>query len=143
VEAIEKLIGRVEKFKASIPFTINKVVKENEAIIIDLIVEDQLFERGVDADNRSLGGYSPITIQIKQQKGQPTNRITLRDTEAYHKSYGVKTLSEGGFEVTVSDVKYGEIIQRFPKTDALTDENLQDILRNYILPELLKQANRL
>lgn len=140
MKAIDNLISRVKRFKQDIPIIINETFKDNESIIIDYIIEDQLFEKGVDSDGNSLGDYSPITISIKRQKGQPTNRITLRDTEDYVNSYSLET-RQNDVAIKISDHKFGEIIARFPKTDALTDENLRDILKNYLLPDLIKRFN--
>lgn len=54
--------------------------------IIDLNFESQLYEAGITADGKSLGSYSPVTIQIKQERGQRTDHITLRDTGDFYNS---------------------------------------------------------
>ena len=44
----------------------------------------QLFE-GIGSDKRAITPfYRPKTIVIKQQKGQPWNRVTLKDTGAFY-----------------------------------------------------------
>ena len=140
---LEKLTNRVKDYKESIPVIVGKTVKENEAIIIDFIIEDQLFEKGINGSGQSLGDYSPITVSIKREKGQPTDRVTLRDTEAYHNSHTLEVTQEGGFAIKVSDFKYGELVERYGNIDALTDENLQDILRSYVLPDLLEEFRKI
>jgi len=57
--------------------------------IIRLNTEEQLFRRGIDSDGKSLGTYSPFTVEIKKKKGQPTNRITLKDTGEFYDSFRV------------------------------------------------------
>ena len=60
--------------------------KDTQDFLIDTL-QDQLFTTGEDGDGVSLGNYSPITIKIKKRKGQPTDRITLKDTGAFYDSY--------------------------------------------------------
>jgi hypothetical protein len=57
--------------------------------IIRLNTEEQLFRRGIDSEGKSLGTYSPFTVEIKKKKGQPTNRITLKDTGEFYDSFRV------------------------------------------------------
>jgi hypothetical protein len=52
------------------------------AFIIDANAEEQLFEQGINrlgVDIMDYRPYTPLTIAIKEEKGQPTNRVTLRD----------------------------------------------------------------
>ena len=71
----------------SIIFDITKE-KETQDFLID-VLQDQLFTTGEDGNGLSLGEYSPITVKIKQSKGQPTDRITLKDTGAFYNSYEI------------------------------------------------------
>lgn len=61
--------------------------------IIYLNTEEQLY-KGKDATNKDLedigGGYSAFTIAYKQAFGQPTDRVTLKDTGAFYKSFEVE-----------------------------------------------------
>ena len=41
---------------------------------------DGLDKEGKEIVNEQGGKYSPTTVRIKQEKGQPTDRVTLRDT---------------------------------------------------------------
>lgn len=52
--------------------------------------EEQLFEQGINrlgVDIMDYAPYSPLTIAIKEEKGQPTNRVTLRDTGDFEASF--------------------------------------------------------
>jgi hypothetical protein len=45
----------------------------------------QMFS-GVDKDGELITpGYKPLTIEIKKLKGQPVDRVTLRDTGSFYK----------------------------------------------------------
>lgn len=72
--------------------TIFKVVFNRSQIkeeIIYLNTQKQLFELGVNSRGENLGEYSPVTKAFKQAKGQPTDRITLKDTGEFYRSFRV------------------------------------------------------
>ena len=51
---------------------------------------DQMFA-GLRADDTEIEpAYKPFTIAIKKEKGQPTDRVTLKDTGEFHRSIFVK-----------------------------------------------------
>lgn len=66
--------------------------------IKELIIElqhERLYERGTDSEGRSLGDYSPYTVEIKREKGQRYDHITLRDTGEFYESFTVTVLKDG------------------------------------------------
>lgn len=89
----------INKLNSLVTLNHNEILKEllsDKALqdrIIYLNTEDQLFQRGEDKLGRTLesigGGYSPFTIQIKQEKGQPYDRVTLEDTGEFYESFHV------------------------------------------------------
>ena len=68
-------------------FAIDREVQDE---IIRLNTEDQLYEEGIDSQGRSLGEYTPYTIEIKKSKGQRVDHITLKDTGAFYASFKVR-----------------------------------------------------
>lgn len=122
---------------------ISKIVVENEAYIVDMNAEVQLFEHGENAlgvDISSYRPYSPVTIQIKKMKGQPTNRVTLRDEGDFESSFFLQVNNEQ-FEIKAADFKTEELIQKYGKAIlGLTDANLQELIWQYIFPDLMKEA---
>lgn len=48
--------------------------------------QERLYNTGKDSEGESLGSYSPFTVVIKQEKGQRTDHITLRDTGEFYES---------------------------------------------------------
>lgn len=66
-------------------------VREQIHLALDYNTESQLYERGIDADGKSLGEYSPVTIEIKKVKGQPTDRVTLKDEGDFHRGFFATT----------------------------------------------------
>jgi hypothetical protein len=75
---------------------------------------DYLFYTGKDMEGNSLGAYAQKTIQIKLAKGQPTNRVTLKDEGDFHKSFQL-VINEKGFEVIATDYKTNELQARYGK----------------------------
>ena len=65
--------------------------------IIKLNTIDQLFDKGIDSLNKTLGKYSNVTIGIKKSKGQKTSNITLKDTGDFYKTFRV--------DVTKTEIK--------------------------------------
>ena len=69
---------------------IQDIIWKNEAYIVDMNAEEQLFEQGINrlgVDISDYAPYSPVTIEIKRLKGQPTNRVTLRDEGDFESSF--------------------------------------------------------
>ena len=59
-------------------------------LIIDLNTEEQLYSQGIDSKGVQLGEYSIYTKGLKQNKGQRTDHITLKDTGEFYKSFSIR-----------------------------------------------------
>ena len=116
--------------------------KEVQELIIGLNTKDQLFEKGIDATGKSLkeigGDYSPFTKKIKSRKGQPTDRVTLKDTGVFHKSFGVIP-DFSGFTILSDPIKVSDGFQTnlFDRwggnVEGLTTENINTKLNEVAL----------
>ena len=123
---------------------VRKALEENQNRIVDLNIE-QLYEYGMN----SLGiridtyqPYSPYTIQVKQQKGQPYDRVTLRDTGDFHKSFEV-TFEPRGFYITATDYKTQELVDRYGvEIFGLTEENREKLVVEYVIPIVTKELKK-
>ena len=66
--------------------------------VVRLNTDEQLFQ-GFDATGRPLssigGDYSQVTVQIKQLKGQPTDRVTLLDEGDFYNSFQAEKEPDG------------------------------------------------
>ena len=122
---------------------IQNIIWDNEAYIVDLNAEEQLFEQGINrlgVEISDYAPYSPVTIAIKEAKGQPTNRVTLRDTGDFEASFFLE-VGDKQFEIKASDFKTEDLIKKYGRQIlGLTDENIAALIWQYIFPDLMKKA---
>lgn len=116
--------------------------------IIYLNTHDQLFEKGQDKLGRTLesigGQYAPYTVQLKMQKGQPTDRITLKDTGAFYESFKVVVPSGADYVMIVANpIKDGDDINEEwgGHVIGLNRENMQEVIE-YVHEKLLAIVRR-
>lgn len=119
--SLEALAKNVLKLNEQTAF---QLVINNKAIQIEAIRlnrDEQLYQRGVDnqgnkmrSDYARFGNfYANSTIAIKNEKNQPTDRVTLRDTGALYSSF--KTKIDGDeLMLDVNSIKEGrDLVDRF------------------------------
>lgn len=107
MNAIQSMIDALRDFRQREGEYILGSVRENEAAVIDMNAEEQLFEKGENRLGVSIADYcpySPVTIEEKRMRGQPYNRVTLRDTGDFESSFYIRYLGDS-FEITASDGK--------------------------------------
>ena len=62
------------------------IIRANEADALDLNLSQLL--QGKNAEEKEIvPGYTPFTIMIKKAKGQPSDRVTLKDEGDFHNSF--------------------------------------------------------
>lgn len=140
--SIRNLEYRLRRFKENLHNTLADIVQENADIIISTVTADQLYDEGIDGRGIRLDSFAPYTLNTqfrKVRKGQPIDRVTLRDTgEFYNSIYLV--FDKGGFYLTSSDDKFKHLKKKYgPRILRLTNENLSYILDEVIRPELAKR----
>lgn len=130
---------RVRDFQRDIPDLIRVVCEENAHILVEMNADQQLYDEGIDTRGISIDSYapySPLTIQIKEQKGQPTDRVTLRDTGAFEGSIYIQFTADQ-MTFAASDWKTEELILKYGETIlGLTSENQSEFGQRYIKPAL-------
>lgn len=90
---------------------------------------DQMFA-GLRADDTDIEpAYKPFTIAIKKEKGQPTDRVTLKDTGEFHRSIFVKF--EGDKIIIDSDNDLRDkLVKKYGATIfGLTKQNKQALIK--------------
>lgn len=118
---------------------------EVTAFIIDANAEEQLFEQGINrlgVDIMDYRPYTPLTIAIKEEKGQPTNRVTLRDEGDFESSFYLE-VGDKQFEIKASDFKTEDLIKKYGRQIlGLTNENIAKLIWQYVYPNLLTKAKK-
>lgn len=142
---LRNLEYRLRIFKDSLPTLLEDIIRSKEDVIVSAIADDQLYRRGINGRGEKIMDYAPYaarTIENKKRKGQPTTRVTLRDTGDFHKSMHVIFDSEG-FYVTSDDEKAKYLVKKYGgEIYRLTDKNFTRIIRSHIRKELVKRLKQ-
>lgn len=131
---LEEKISAIERVIKEMESLFDRVVKENEHIITEYISEDQMYEKGIGGTGKSLGDYSPVSIQLKKIKGQRTDHITGRDTGRMHNSLHIEQ-KKNEFSIEHDKEGYMEDFEdRYHENRPfdLVEENIDDFKDNYI-----------
>ena len=136
---------RLRAFKDSLPSLLKDIIEDKEEVIISAIADDQLYRRGINGYGEKIMDYAPYkprTIALKLKKGQPTTRVTLRDTGAFHRAMYLVFDSEG-FYVSSADRKTPDLVAKYGDSIfRLTDSNFNRILRSHIRKELVRRIKK-
>lgn len=135
--------------KVNVTSVLVKILKQakTKKYITDLNTKVQLFDYGEDARGVQLaavsktGGYAPSTIRIKTKKGQPTNRVTLKDTGDFYKSFDVQIKPNADFSITSDSIKNGvDLHDRWGENiEGLQPENVV-LVMDYLETEFYKNV---
>lgn len=145
MNVIDSLLDKVKQFNESLAdgTYLSRIILDHEAEICDMNTESQLFERGVNrvgVEIMDYAPYHPYTIELKELKGQPTNRVTLRDEGDFHRSFKVQTYPDK-FLIYATDGKTEWLMKKYGRQIiGLTDENAEELAQSYIKPELVDKA---
>lgn len=148
MKLITDLQQRVKEFNDGLQsgLFVSKILLENEAYIIDMNATEQLFEQGINnlgVHIDDYAPYSPYTIEIKQQKGQPTNRVTLHDEGDFSGSFYMEVGNEK-FEIKAGDFKTHDLMKKYGRQIlGLTNENIKQLIWQYIYPDIIEQRKKL
>lgn len=104
---IKEMIARVSVVEKNIDSYLLEQVNNEEDFVLDLN-RDQL-GLGLDSGNNSITPpYTPFTKQIKRIKQQPTDRVTLKDTGDFYRSFFL-VFGDDYFELDAKDKKVDEL----------------------------------
>ena len=142
MDRITSLIGKLEDYRDNIYSYLEAATIEAEDTIIDMNIS-QLYDSGERRDGTKITpAYAPETVAIKKKKGQPTNRVTLRDTFDWQASFWVQFYPDG-FEIKASDWKTERLVAKYGDGIlGLQDEMVKVLCENYYLPRLITELRK-
>ena len=142
---LRNLEYRLRAFREYLPDYLEEAVRNREEAIVSAIANDQQFRRGVNGHDVKIWSYcpySPSTIREKKRKGQPSTRVTLRDTGEFHGAMHI-VYEPDGFSITSDSFKTKYLVPRYGETIfRLTDKNFTRIVRSHIRKDLAKMVRR-
>ena len=140
--SLRNLEYRLRAFKEHLPSMLEDIILDKEDVIISAVADNQLYRHGINGKEVKIASYAPYaesTIKKKKKKGQPTSRVTLRDTGDFHRAMFM-VFEPDGFYVTSEDYKTPFLVKKYgDEIFRLSDKNLTRILRSHIRKELIKR----
>lgn len=123
-----------------------KIVHDNDNILIDMNAQDQLYAKGVNRLGVRIDEYQPyrpLTIQVKIEKRQPYDRVTLKDTGEFYDSFYVET-AEDRFYIKASDEKTNWLIKKYgAEIFGLTNDSLAEFINDYVKDEAYNRVKEI
>lgn len=142
--SIRNLVYRLRRFREILDEELEAIVLSAEDDIVDA-VRDQMWS-GFNGHNEEIApSYTSSTIKKKIKKGQPYNRVTLKDTGEFYVSLYLKS-EPGGFRIVSGDKskKVSELINKYgDEILRISDGNFNYILNNRIRPELQRKLKEI
>lgn len=143
--------GLIEKFKKvgeelDTGEIAKKIVRDNDNILIDMNEQDQLYAKGVNRLGVRIDEYQPyrpLTIQVKIEKRQPYDRVTLKDTGEFYDSFYVET-AEDRFYIKASDEKTNWLVKKYgAEIFGLTNDSLAEFINDYVKDEAYNRVKEI
>ena len=139
MERITDLIARLKDYQDNINKFMEAATIQAADTITDMNI-GQLYDLGENRDEEKIRpAYAPATVEIKMKKGQPTNRVTLRDTFEWQSSFYIQYYQEG-FEIMAGDWKIDRLKAKYgDEILGLQDDNVRYLLENVYQPKLIEE----
>lgn len=142
MDIFDKALSKAIQLKIEVNISIKQAFEDNSLVIKDIQVNKQLFDKGEDSHGSVIRpSYKPITISIKKAKGQPFNRVTLKDTGDFHRSIEVIP-KDDELEISTS-IEYAKWLFKKYGDDVLgiQEEIMKEFIQKYTLVTMKKKFN--
>jgi hypothetical protein len=111
MSTIREVFKVVANFEQSQQKIMTDCITDTSELILDANRSQMML--GLDKEgNKILPEYTPFTIEIKKEKGQPTDRVTLKDTGDFHREMFMKVDSTSIF-IDSNDEKTEKILKKY------------------------------
>jgi hypothetical protein len=133
-----------------------EILVQKHALFIEQAIRTRLYDKGTYADGKKIKTfsatgsfvYSPFTVSIKEEKGQPIDRVTLKDSGELYETFNVDTGSSS-FAVEFEDQKDdGDISDNIPELDEAIKlgaeglEGLKELIKNDLIYDFEQEARK-
>lgn len=142
MENFDKEIALIDSWKTIATESVKEAVRRYDFVILDYLTNKQWFQKGQKLDGKIIKpAYSRITVSIKQRKGDPYDRVTLRDTGRLYESIDILAGDRSAI-ARVSVPYFKKLQEKYgDKILGIQDVFIVDFAENYVLPLLTKNIN--
>lgn len=132
----------IESWKGVVDEAVKEAFRKYDFVIIDYLTNKQWFQKGQKSDGKIIKpAYSRITIKIKKKKGDPYDRVTLRDTGKLYRSIEL-IIGDRAIIAKVGVDYYKKLEEKYGKRIlGIQDQFLEEFCENYIIPQIRKNIN--
>jgi hypothetical protein len=136
IKSLDNITKSLQQWQRDAAKRVIVVAKTEQPTIERLNTDEQMFNKGERADGAAITPpYTAFTKAVKSQTGQPTNRVTLRDTGAFHRSVSVQWQATE-FKLVANDPKTPDLVRKYSlQILGLSDDSLT-VLNRFLLPKL-------
>ena len=136
---VNRFNKKLQEMKASINKSIQTSIAKNESVLVDQQTEGQ-FDKGKDAFNISIvPKYAKSTRDYKQRNGQPTDRVTLKDSGKLYDNVQIQAnTTQAVISANVNYFKYLVVHYADNQLLGIQEPAMQKFLIKYTLPEIEK-----
>lgn len=141
MDVFEQAKRTVSELKSSLNQIVKETFEKNGYVIKEIQTQKQLYQ-GEDSKGSFIRpAYKPMTIRIKMKKGQPTDRVTLKDTGKFYNS--IKVIANETFVEVTTSIEYSkELFKKYGDNIlGIQEELLRDFAEQYILPNIKHSFN--
>lgn len=132
---LDFLANALRRLPQALTVATEQVVRQNVAFLED--ANTAQLAAGLDSDGHAIEPeYAPLTVDIKQQKGQTSDRVTLRDSGDFYSSI-IAQVDATEFEMVATDMKTPALLEKYgDEVLGLTDAHVDEFRQDYVRPEL-------
>ena len=134
---------KIEALKENVNQVIKITFERNKSIIIEYNAKEQMYKLGENSKGSLIKPkYANSTISIKKSKGQPYDRVTLRDTGDFHKSLKVVAY-DNYVEVYSDSLKALGLVEKYgDDIFGVRDDLMREFVEVYILPKIEQMTKK-
>ena len=136
---VSRFNAKLLELKNSINKSIQNSISTNKAVLIEQQTNGQ-FDKGQDSQGiQFVPQYAFSTKVAKRRKGQPTDRVTLKDTGKLYNNIEIQAqTTQAIISANVEYFKY--LVTHYDKNTILgiQTEAMKDFLKEFTLPEIEK-----